>query len=463
MLSNHLVRLTILALASLCLTLSVDAMAGAPVPDDVESEGSIHRLGESDWLSIHGQSTYIWQQKDNFRSPYSGQNSLTNKSEGDGSKSYTWSVTGFFGTRLWPGAEAYYNPEMFEGTPFTGALVGLGGFQNGELQKGAFAPPTYYNARAFLKQTIGLGGGQIHLDSGANQIAGDIDRNRIVLSFGKVASLDYFDQNTYSHDPRTQFQNFALWSMGAYGYAADSKGYTYGVVGEWYQADWVLRAARLAVTTEPGGTQLDWTLRQNYVDTVEVTHTHNVWGQSGTLRALIYRQYANMATYGNALGKTTSPENNPSPLADARSFTHSWGYGLNAEQALSDDIGVFARWSWNPGQTETLTLDMSRSLSGGVSIQGDRWHRPEDTLGLGYAISGISSAEANYLSQGYVTVFIGDGQLQYRSEQVAEAYYSARLFKGVSLSGNYQHLSSPAYNSARGPINFFGFRIHAEI
>lgn len=456
-------KLTSLVLAALCLGLTFEATAGAPVVDDVQSEESHSHSGESDWFSLHGQSTYIWQQKDNFRSSYYGQNSLTNRTEGGGGKSYTWSVTGFFGTRLWEGAEAYYNPEMFEGTPFTGSLVGLGGIQNGELQKGSFAPPTYYNARAFLKQTIGLGGGKIHLDSGPNQIAGEIDKNRIVLSYGKVASLDYFDQNTYSHDPRTQFQNFALWSMGAFGYAADSKGYTYGVVGEWYQDDFVLRTARLAVTTQPGGTQLDWTLRQNYVDTLEVTHNHEAWGRPGAIRLLVYRQYANMATYNNALSKAISPDLTPTPLTDARSFTNSWGYGINAEQAITNDVGVFGRWSWNPGQTETLTLDMSRSLSGGASVKGNRWGRSMDTVGVGYAINGISASEINYLSKGYYTVFIGDSQIQYRTEQVGEAYYSAQICKGLSITGDYQHISNPAYNSARGPVNFFGFRIHGEI
>lgn len=463
MLQGRVSKFASLILASLCWGLVSEAMAEAPISDNNLSEQSTDILAESEWFSIHGQSTYIWQQKDNFNSPYYGQNSLTNKSEGGGGKSYTWSVTGFFGTRLWEGGEAFYNPEMFEGTPFTGGLVGLGGFQNGELQKGAFAPPTYFNARAFVKQTIGLGGGKIHLDSAANQIAGNVDKNRIVLNYGKVASLDYFDQNTYSHDPRTQFQNFALWSMGAYGYAADSKGYTYGFVGEWYQNDFVLRAARLASTTEPGGTQIDWTLRQNYVDTIEVTHFHNPWDQPGALRGLIYRQYANMSTYNNALSQAVNPEVTPNPLEDARSFTYSWGYGINFEQAINNDVGVFGRWSWNPGQTETLTLDMSRSLSGGTSIKGTNWGRPKDIVGLGYAVSGISAAEINYLSKGYYTVYIGDSQIQYRSEQVAEAYYSAQICKGLSITGDFQHISNPAYNSARGPVNFFGFRIHGEI
>ena len=429
-------------------------------------------LGETEQFSIHGQWTYILQRKNNFSSPYYGQNSLTNKSEGGGEKSYTLSGTAFLGARPWKGGEVYYNPEMFQGIPFTGALVGLGGFQNGELQKGAYVPAIYYHARAFLKQTIGLGGDKDQLDSGPNQIGGAVDKNRIVLTYGKVTSLDFFDQNTYSHDPRTQFQNFSLWSMGAYGYAADSKGYTYGLVAEWFQDDFVVRAARLAVTTEPGGNRLDWTLRKNYVDTLELTRTHSAWGQPGAIRGLIYRQYANMGRYNDAISKGAalngglSPDNpayEAIPLIAVRGFARSWGYGINGEQAITDDVGLFARWSWNPGKTETLTLDMSHSLSGGVSIKGKAWGRSNDVLGLGYAISGISTAEANYLGKGYYTVYMGDGNIQYRKERVAEAYYSAQLFKGLTISGDFQHIANPAFNGARGPVKFFGLRIHAEI
>ena len=133
-------------------------LAESPVSDSPKVDSAVYVEGETEQWSIHGQSTYIVQQKNNFNSPYYGQNSLLNKSEGAGGKSYTLSATAFLGARLWEGAEVYWNPEMFEGTPFNGQLVGLGGFQNGELQKGSYAPPIYYTARAFIRQTFGLGG-----------------------------------------------------------------------------------------------------------------------------------------------------------------------------------------------------------------------------------------------------------------------------------------------------------------
>jgi len=276
-------------------------LAESPVSDSPTVDSQVSVEGETEQWSIHGQSTYIVQQKNNFNSPYYGQNSLLNKSEGGGGKSYTLSATAFLGARLWEGAEVYWNPEMFEGTPFNGQLVGLGGFQNGELQKGSYAPPIYYTARAFIRQTFGLGGGKEHIEGGPNQLAGNLDKNRIVVTYGKFATLDFFDQNSYSHDPRTQFQNFALFSMGAYGYAADSKGYTYGVVAEWYQDDWILKAARLAMPTIPNTAQLDYSMSQDYGNQIELTHEHELWGQPGAVRALYYQQHAYMGNYQNAI------------------------------------------------------------------------------------------------------------------------------------------------------------------
>ena len=62
-----------------------------------------------------------------------------------------------------------------------------------------------------------------------------------------------------------------------------------------------------------------------------------------------------------------------------------------------------------------------------------------------------------------MTAFIGDGALSYKNEQVAETYYSAQVYKNTYLSLDYQRIANPAYNSARGPVNFFGVRAHIDI
>ena len=92
-------------------------LAESPVSSAPKVDSQIALEGDTEQWSIHGQVTYVNQFKNNFNSPYYGAKSLLNKTDGDISKSYTFSATAFLGTRLWEGAEVYMNPEMFEGIP----------------------------------------------------------------------------------------------------------------------------------------------------------------------------------------------------------------------------------------------------------------------------------------------------------------------------------------------------------
>jgi len=423
-----------------------------------------------DW-SVHLQTTNIEQRKNNFYSPYSsinstkGNSSLLSRMDGDNNRSFSFSTTAFFGTRLWEGAEGYYNSEIFEGIPFTGSLVGLGGPQNGELQKGAYMPAISYHARAFIRQTFGLGGGQEYIpEETVNQLAGTIDENRLVLTWGKVASLDFFDINAYSHDPRVHFMNFSVFSMGAYGYAADTRGYTYGLVVELYQNAWTLKAARLAAPTTPNQLEIDYTLTKDYVDQFEITHKHKIANLAGAVRGIGFLQHAYMSNYQDAIlyAQKNSASGAPS-IFNTRKMNTLFGYGFNAEQAINSDLGIFTRWSWNNNQSETETLDIGRSLSIGTTLQGNQWSRSGDTYGLAWATNGISNSEVRYLQLGGQTMFIGDGAIQYKKEQILETYYSAKLFKDLFLTTDYQKITNPAYNSARGPINIISMRLHFEL
>jgi hypothetical protein len=349
------------------------------------------------------------------------------------------------------------------GSPFSGNLQGLGGVQNGELQKGNFPTLTFYNARTFIRQTWDLNeefsyrGG-----SASNDLAGYASSDKLVLTFGKFASLDIFDQNVYSHDPRTQFSNFSLFSMAAYGYAADSKGFTYGLSAELNEGAWTFRVARLALPTAPNILQLDYTLLKDYVNQIEVTHQHFIGDHPGQLRGILFYQHALMATYQDAILQGEKNGTVPDILTSRLGSQTMYGYGLNVEQELTKSVGVFARFSWNNDQTETQTLDVGRSLSGGLSVKGSGWDRAQDTLGVGYALNAISQSEINYLQLGGQTMFIGDGALSYKPEMVSEAYYSLNLSSSLFVTADYQRIANPAYNGSRGPVNILGFRMHAD-
>ncbi len=292
-LSRFLFALLFGAQASYCLAeSSVEADptvdSTTPIPDDTEN------------FSLHGQATYVLQYKNKFNSSYQGEKSLL--STGDQTKSYTLTVTPFLGARLWEGAEVYYNPEASEGMPFSN-LSGLGGFTNGEMQRGNNVPMVFYTARAFIRQTIGLGGGREHVEGGPNQLAGNLDKRRLTLTYGWVSTLDYFDSNRYSHDPRTQFLNWSIMAAGAYDFAANARGYTYGLIGEYFDDGWTVRLARLAMPKEPNGQSLDYQLTKQYGDQIEVEREHKVLGQEGALRALVFQNRGVMATFNDAINQ----------------------------------------------------------------------------------------------------------------------------------------------------------------
>ena len=440
--------------------LAESAVEGDPTLDSIAPPN-----GDTENFSLHGQATYVLQYKDRFHSPYQGNKSML--STGDQGKSYTLTITPFMGARLWEGAAAFYNPEAVESMAFSN-LSGLGGFTNGEMQRGSNVPMKFYNARYFIQQTFGFGGGQEYVASGPNQLAGYIDKRRLRFTFGGFSALDYFDNNKYSHDPRTQFLNWSFMTMGAWDFPANSRGYTYGLVAEYFDDGWAVRLGRLAMPKEPNSLRLDWGLNQQYGDQIEFEHEHTLGGQPGALRALLFQNRGWMASYANA-SSLAPPDTTPDILTSRNSYQKKWGYGVNLEQAITDRVGFFARWSWNDGQTETQAFtDIDRSLSGGFSVNGGYWGRTHDTWGIAGALNGIAGSQIAYLSQngsaqGGSTMFIGDGKLNYRKEQILETYYSFNLCKGAYLSADYQYIANPAYNADRGPVSFFGLRAHIEL
>ncbi len=216
-------------------------------------------------VNVHGQTTYINQRYNNFTSSYSGQNSLSDQK----SMSYTWSGTLFLGARIAPDTDIYFNPEVISGVPFSG-LVGLGGFTNGEATKAGGAQAKFYSARAFLRQTSNQEGEKIVLENDANQITQTVSSNRVVATAGQFSTLDIFDDSKYAKDPRIQFMNWGNMTYLTYDYAADARGYSWGLAGEWYLDNWVLRASRMITPKNSNGRDLNWQIFNAYGDQFEV-------------------------------------------------------------------------------------------------------------------------------------------------------------------------------------------------
>jgi hypothetical protein len=407
------------------------------------------------------QVTYNWQRHGSFGAAYSGPNSLIAQRE----KMYTFSATAHIGVRPWAGGELYFNPELVQGVPFSANLVGLAGFTNGEITRAAGANPMVYRQRLFLRQTWGLGGGREAVESDFNQLAGSVDRNRFVLTVGNFSVLDVFDDNAYAKDPRTQFMNWSSWTYAAYDYAADSRGYGWGFAAEWYHGDWVLRFGRMTGPREPNGLPVDFALARHYGDQIEIDHGHTIAGQPGRVRVLGWRNRARLASFADALAlRQANPAADPMTLIAARNTDKvKYGVGINVEQGLSESAGVFLRAMKADGRTETHAFtEADGSFAAGAVLKGRAWSRADDAVGLAFMRNTLSDDRRRYLEAGGISFFIGDGALNYRPEQIVEAYYSLGIARGTWITADVQHIRNPAYNADRGPVRVLAIRLHAE-
>jgi len=414
-------------------------------------------LPEADNWNVHVQTTVLPQGYWSIRSPYTGPYSLPP----GGQLAATWTSTAFLGVKLWDGGEFYFNPELAQGFGINGAL-GLGGFSNGEAQKAGAPYPRIRPERYYIKQTFGLGGEQEDVADGPNQLPGKRDIDRVTLIVGRFAVGDFFDNNSYAHDPRADFMNWAMWESAAYDFPANLPGYTRGAIVELNRKDWAVRGAILEVPSQPNSDILQF---KSGGAVVEFEERHTIFDQPGKLRLGAFGNQGVTGNYRQALAiEALDPAQDINDVM--RSIRHvnpKYGFYANLEQQLIQDVGLFARASWNDGSNEILSFtDVDRSVSGGLSIKGSFWGRPNDTIGIGGAINGLSAAHRDYLAAGGLGLIIGDGQLNYRNERIFETYYAYSITKGVTLTADYQLITNPAYNADRGPVSIFAGRLHAE-
>jgi high affinity Mn2+ porin len=413
------------------------------------------RLFDQFQYSFHGQTTIIPQFKGDFPSAYQGTNSFTDTKEIQ--TSYTGTL--FMGIRVRPGTEIYFDPEVSAGTGLSG-VTGLGDPPNGETPRISSPAPSPTVARLYLHQVIGFGGEQEDITDAANTIAGKQDVNRLTVTVGKFAANDVFDNNTYAHDPRSQFMNWGLWENAAWDYPANTKGYTDGLSLEWNQKFATLRYGIFRPPENANGGALDTHWNRAFDQVLEFEQRYTIAQQPGAIRPLVYFNYAHMGDYRQAIDDNPVDPN----VISARSYDHpKYGYGLNCEQSITSDLGIFGRAGWNNGQSETWAFtEVDRDISVGLSLKGTRWNRPADVVGLAGLISGLSKDHRDYLAAGGLGFELGDGRLSYAPEEVMETYYSLVMTKNLFLTFDYQLIDHPGYNSDRGPVSIGGFRAHIE-
>lgn len=427
---------------------------------------SVEEASPSQTWNIHMQSTTIVQIYPSFSAKYSGPNSLPTSTQGR----ETVSVDLYGGFRLWSGAELHVDGLMWQGFGLANT-VGIDDFTSGEAYKAGTGPPRGTIARLYIRQTIGLGSGRESVLDDQQTLAGTHDISRLTLTVGRFNSKDIFDNNSYANDPRTQFMNWALMANVAWDYPADSLGYTTGIAIELNQPKWALRYGFFQLPSLRNGfTAESQFLTWPNVDSAGDGQFWRAWGMvleserrytinahPGAIRVLAY---LNQGEFGNYHAALSAPGTD---ISLTHALRRTYGFGLNIEQAITKNIGVFSRLGWNDGHNEAwMFTDVNHSGSLGVSVKGEAWHRPDDTIGVAGVVSGISHANQQFLAAGGVGILDGDGTLNYAVERILEMYYDRKIAKHLNGALDYQFIANPTFNKDRGPVSVFGARLHLE-
>jgi high affinity Mn2+ porin len=438
---------------------------GGPVTKVMEEAAAD---GKEEMYSVHGQTTNVAQAYPKFPASYDGPNSFPSKGRANvGSTSNI-----FMGLRLWEGGAVYLNPEVDLGYGLADS-VGAASYVNGAVAKVGASAPYMRFQRYFLRQIIGLDGSSTELaaDEGAhnevlestqNQISGRVDRDRLIITLGKFAVGDVFDDNVYAHDPTTGFLNFAFNAMGGLDYAADAWGYTNGLSVEWKQNWWTLRGGVFQLSTIPNGLDIEPVLFRQYMGITELEARYELLGQPGAIKFLGFADNGYLANIDEVVRFAYATGEFPPTVDSVRRRAVKVGGGINIKQQIMPNLGFFLRASMADGRYETVDYtDVDRSVSFGFVGGGALWGREHDEIGFGAAFSGLNGSRVNYFGLGGLSVYIGDGALTYGGEKNLESYYKIGFGKNLDATLDYQLLVNPAHNSARGPINVFGVRLRA--
>ena len=396
-----------------------------------------------------------------FHSPYAGPNSLV--ATGDTQVTHTYGV--YVGTQIVPQLQGYVDVEMARGGA-VGVAVGLGGLTNGDvIRQGSVAlGQGPYVARAFVRYVVPLAAAREWVERDMDQLPGPEPIRRLEVKADIFALTDDFDRNRYANNTRTQFMNWSFIFNTAWDFAADTRGYTRGLMLGWITPTWAVRLGSYQMPTVANGNILDGDVLRARGDNLELTLQPTSWGT--VVRLLAYANYARMGRYTVAVAKARATGTTPDIVVDDRPGRVKYGVALNVEQPLADagETGLFLRLGWNDGHTESFAYtEVDTLLSLGLQISGVHWGRGADRLGLALASGGLADPHRRYLAAGGKGFILGDGRLTYGRETIVEGYYRVQVGRYVQLSPGVQYIDYPGFNKDRGPAWVIGLRLRVSV
>jgi high affinity Mn2+ porin len=410
------------------------------------------------WLS--GQMNFIFQTHPKFHADSSGPNSLSSHYE----KATSRVMTLYTGVRLNNSAELVVDLEEAGGQALSTGL-GLAGNTDLDIVRNPSLSKAPYLGRAMIHKVFALSKDTIENQRTFLSLFDELPRRRLEIRFGKFSMPDFFDLNSVGSDTHFQFNNWSVDNSGAWDYAADTRGYTVGVVADYEDRNWGFRFAEALMPKVANGIDLVWRPWQVHAENWEYELRHGVIPKkSGVIRLLAYTNYANMGIYRDAVRQyqehlVSIPDITHHPWRVMRKY----GFGVNLEQNLTRNFTAYARWGWDDGRTESFAYtEIDSTFNQGVGLNGALWHRKQDRAGIAFVSNGIKKDHQVYLADGGLGFLLGDGGLNYGRENIVESYYTAHVWRGIYIAPGVQHINNPGYNRDRGPAVVPSLCAHVE-
>jgi high affinity Mn2+ porin len=409
------------------------------------------------WLS--GQANFIFQAHPEFPAPYSGPHSLNSHYE----KALSRVLTLFTGFRVNTSTEFIVDIEEAGGSALSQGF-GLAGNTDLDIVRNPLLSKSPYLARGEIHYVLALSKDKVENQRNAFSLFQELPRRRLELRFGKFSMPDFFDINSVGSDTHFQFINWTIDNNGAWDYAADTRGYTVGLLADYEDRNWGFRFAEALMPKVANGIDLVWKPWQVHAENFEYELRRGIIpGKSGTIRLLAYTNAANMGIYREQAAKAQEEGTIPDITDHPWHITRKYGFGVNLDQTLNKCLSAFGRFGWDNGKTESFAYtEVDQTFVEGAAANGNCWHRKQDRAGVAFVSNAIKKDHQEYLALGGLGFLLGDGALNYGRESILESYYTAHIWKGLYLAPGAQYIANPGYNRDRGPVVVPTFRAHVE-
>lgn len=395
------------------------------------------------FMHVEGQMTAVYQTP--LHTSFTRYNGRTDLAENWKSQVLIMATLPFY-LNPWKNCVINITPE-YSGGNGLGDGTGISSYPNALY---AFPQAKPYILRAQIQQLFDL------------KTFADGSKNTLEVRAGRFILQEMFNCNQWAYDPKKDFLNFNHTMMSAWDAATTAYGYTHGVAARLRMKKNIFSGALVTVNAIQGDITTDWNVRQGQSINLQYCRALALWSKTLNIHLLAYNNrtfsgaWKDLPNDTNTIGTFSFPDS-------LKAYHNKTGIGLDADLALDDETGVFVRFSFNDGRSESMGYTQAdQAFNIGFSKGMSRFKRPNDNFGLAFSANGLSKGHRAYVNAGGNGFMLAGGPINYGYEMAFETYYRLNLFSKTDITFNYQLILNPAYNKDYMRLDAFAVRLQFE-